>query len=365
MRNIPWSQPDFGELERNAILETFDNDWLTMGPRVKKFEAEMAEFVGAKHAIAVSNGSVAIDIALLIEGIQAGDEIIVPSNTYFATAAAVNRVGGVPVFADIEDKTWNLDPTKLADAVTDKTKGVIFIDYGGNPAQIDELKAEAKRLGLFIIQDAAQSLGGTYKGKPVGANTDISTMSFHMAKILACVEGGMIFTQRDDYADEARIYRNQGESSKYHHSHLGFNARMTDMTACIGSAQFSKLTHYLEKRAEQAARYDAAFTGHNGITLMPCVQEDATHANFAHTFMVKNRADVVAALKENGVDTRVPYPMTVYNQEVYKSGKAPSRTNASPIAERVCAEVLSLPMYPLMTQDDQDYIIDVVKKVIG
>jgi perosamine synthetase len=358
---IPWSKPGVGAEELAEITAVFDTGWLTMGARVRQFEEVMARRLGVKHAIAVTNGTIAIDLALMAVGIQPGDEVIVPSFTYFATASAVNRMGAVPVFVDVEEETLGLDPDKLAAAATSRTKAIIFIDYGGMAAQVDALKAEAARFGLILVQDAAQSLGTVYKGAPMGAQTDISTMSFHMAKVMACVEGGMIFTHRDDWAAELRILRNQGESGKYLHSHLGPNARMTDITAAIGLVQERKLDRYLEGRARVSALYDRHFAGANTVGCLPPPQPGSRHSGFVYGIRVRNQAEVIAALKADGVETRVLYPMAVYEQEVYRSGRAACRVTPSPVAERLARELINLPIFPDLSDADVGRIAGIVQ----
>ena len=246
--HIPWSSPDVTKEELSQVIDSFESDWLSMGPKVEKLEAKMADFMNVPHACAVSNGTIAIDIALKILGLQYGDEVIVPSMTYFSTASAVNRLGGIPVFVDIEADSWNLNPALIEEAITEKTKAILFIDYGGNPADIDGIFKVANSHNIPVIQDAAQSLGGTYNSSPLGSQAFISTMSFHMAKIMTTVEGGMIFTHQKSIADQIRIYRNQGQSAKYKHSVLGYNARMTDIAAGIGLCQVDKLNSFLAKR---------------------------------------------------------------------------------------------------------------------
>jgi dTDP-4-amino-4,6-dideoxygalactose transaminase len=360
LETIPWFKPDVGADELAEIADSFKADWLTMGPKVAAFEQRMAERMNVKHAIAVTNGSIAIDIALLVAGIKPGDEVIVPSMTYFATAAAVSRIGAVPVFVDIEELSHNLDPKLLHLGMSPKTKAALFIDYGGVAAQVDELKAEAARLGIRLIQDGAQSLGAVYKGQPMGAQTEISTMSFHIAKVMACVEGGMIFTHNDDFAREARIFRNQGETVKYQHSHLGFNARMTDINASIGLAQERKLDAYLAGRKRVVDAYDRHFSGSNRIELMQKPQPGCAHANFLYNIKVANQAEVVAALKKAGIETRISYPMAVYEQEVYRTGAAASRKTPSPVAERVAKSIISLPLFPDMTDAQVSRVAEVV-----
>lgn len=349
MERIEWSVPEVGAEELAEIQSAFQADWLTMGPKVKAFEAAMADFLKVPHAIAVSNGSVAIDLVLQMLDIGPGDEVIVPSMTYFATAAAVSRVGAVPVFVDIDPVSLNLDPERVPEAIGPRTKAIIFIDYGGNPAAIDELLALGREHNLKVVQDAAQSLGGSYKGQPLGAQAPVSTMSFHMAKVMTTVEGGMIFTHDPEIDRLARIYRSQGESAKYIHTHLGTNARMNDLMAGVGLAQLRKLPWMLAERKRVAETYDRHFVG-SAVHTMPCSRPACTHANFLYPVLVENRDEVAQALKEAHIDTRLVYPMPLYEQEVFASGRATSRHFSSPVSEAMCRQALALPMFPRMTE---------------
>lgn len=359
-QRIEWSIPEVGDDELKEIIESFGANWLTSGPKVKAFEATMAERLQVANAIAVSNGSVAIDLVLQAYGIGIGDEVIVPSMTYFATAAAVSRVGAIPVFADVLHSTFNLDPIAVRAAVGPRTKAAIFIDFGGCPADVDGLKQAAADSGILLIQDAAQTLGAVYKGQPMGAQTETSTMSFHMAKIMTTVEGGMIFTHNDDIAKVLRSYRNQGESAKYIHSVLGTNARMTDMAAGIGLSQARKLERFLAERERAARRYDSHFSDNAAIGLHHNIEPDSKHANFLYNILVENRDEVIAALAANDIDYRICYPMCVYDQEVYKSGRALCRVTPSPISEWEVQRTLSLPMAPALTDEQIDRVADVV-----
>lgn len=360
MERIEWSMPEVGQEELAEIIESFGANWLTMGPKVKAFEAAMAAFLQVPHAIAVSNGSVAIDLVLQMLDIGPGDEVIVPSMTYFATAAAVSRVGAVPVFVDIDEVSLNLDPERAEEAIGPRTRAMIFIDYGGNPADIDALLALGRRHGIEVIQDAAQSLGGVYQGRPLGAQARVSTMSFHMAKVMTTVEGGMIFTHDAALDRLARIYRSQGESAKYIHTHLGTNARMNDLMAGVGLAQLRKLPWMLNERQRVAASYDQHFSA-SPVRTMPCERPDSAHANFLYPILVDNRDEVVEALKAVNIDTRLVYPMPLYRQEVYACGRAICRSFASPIAEAMCTQALALPIFPQMTQAQIERVATVCK----
>lgn len=362
---ISWSQPEIGEDEIKQVLDSFNINWLTMGPKVAKFEEVMAEYLHVPYAVAVSNGTVALDIALKVLEIGPGDEVIVPAMTYFATASAVSYQWAVPVFVDIEAGSYNLDPEKVKSAISSKTKAIIFIDYGGNPADITGLKAIADEHGLILLQDGAQSLGGMYKGSPLGAQTAVSTMSFHMAKVMTTVEGGMVFTRDADIAHELRILRNQGESQKYMHSRLGTNARMSDLSAAIGLAQAEKIHWMLQERERVALRYNSHFEEHPQIEIIKCKKAGSRHANFFYPILVPDRDVVADELRAKGIDTRVAYPMPLYEQELYHSGRMPCRKDPCPVAERFTSRILNLPIFPSLKNEQVDLVAGEILKCTG
>lgn len=364
-QKIPWAQPAIGKEELNQVLASFESDWLTMGPKVEKFEKKMADYVGAPYAVAVTNGTVALDLALKCMGIGPGDEVILPSMTYFATASSVSYQHATPVFVDIDPKSFNLDPTKIEEAIGPKTKAIVFIDYGGNPADIEGLRAIAEKNDLLLLQDAAQSLGGIYKNKNLGAQTPISTMSFHMAKIMTTVEGGMIFTHEESFAKELRIRRNQGESAKYLHSHLGTNARMTDMCAAIGLAQFEKLPWMLKERQRIANRYDFHFMDKEKIQITSCPWPNSKNAYFFYPILVESRDVLADHLKSKGIDTRIAYSMPLYEQEMYQNQKEISRKMDCPIAEEFTSKVINLPIFPALKNDQVDIIASEILEVLA
>jgi dTDP-4-amino-4,6-dideoxygalactose transaminase len=363
-QKIPWAQPEIDEKEIKQVLDSFEADWLTMGPKVKKFEQVMADYVGASQAIAVNNGTVALDLALKSMGIGPGDEVIVPAMTYFSTASAVSYQHAFPVFVDIEPTSFNLDPNKVEEALSPKCKAIIFIDYGGNPADIEGLKEVADKHNLLLLQDAAQSLGGIYQTKALGAQTPISTMSFHMAKVMTTIEGGMIFTHSETVAEELRIRRNQGESAKYIHSHLGTNARMTDLCAAIGLAQFEKLPRMLKERQRIARLYDSHFEGHEKVEITSCQRPDSINAYFFYPVLVDSRDGVVDKLKAKGIDTRIAYPMPLYEQDLYCKGRG-SRKMQCPVAEKFTSKVINLPIFPSLRDDQINLIASELLKAVS
>ncbi len=366
--NIPWAKPTIGKEELAEVIDSFETDWLTMGPKVSKFEEAMASFLGVPYCIAVSNGTVALDMVLKTVDIGPGDEVIVPAMTYFATASTVSYQNAVPVFVDIEKDSFNLDPDKIEKAITDKTKAILFIDYGGNPSDVDGIISIGDKHGITVVQDAAQSLGAVYKGSPMGAQTEISTMSFHMAKVMTCVEGGMVITHNEKFKEEIVSRRNQGEprGGKYKHVLLGTNARMTDMQAAIGLAQFRKLPDLLEQRKKVALQYDKLFsTGDIEVEIVSTKREDSRNAYFFYPVLVDNRDQIADMLKEkHGIDTRIAYPMPVYSQELYSSGDAECRYLECPVAEDVTSKILNLPIFPEMPEEMVNAVVNAVREEI-
>jgi len=366
---IPWARPAIGKEELEEVVNSFETNWLTMGPKVKRFEREMAAFLDARHAIAVSNGTIALDLVLKTIGIVPGDEVIVPAMTYFATAAAVSYQNAVPVFVDIEKESFNLDPERIAEAISEKTKAVLFIDYGGNPSDFDNIAEVGRKYSIPVVQDAAQSLGAVYKGNPMGAQTEISTISFHMAKVMTCIEGGMVFTYNNDYKEEVLSRRNQGEPlhGKYKHVLLGTNARMTDLQAGIGLAQFKKLSSLLEGRRKVAAKYDELISK-NGINVktVSTARENSKNAYFFYPVLLNDRDRIANVLREKyGIDTRIAYPMPVYEQEVYASGKIKCQYMQCPVAEEVTSKILNLPIFPDMPDEMVEKVVNAIKKEIN
>ncbi|NQT46518.1 MAG: DegT/DnrJ/EryC1/StrS family aminotransferase, partial [Candidatus Omnitrophica bacterium] len=229
VKKIPWADPWLDKCEVAAINAVLESRWLGMGARVAEFEDKMHQYIGVKHALAVSNGTVALDLALKVLGVGPGDEVIIPAMTYVATAHAVLYQHARPVFADIELKTFNIEPASVERLITKKTKCIVYIDYGGNPADSVGLQEISERYAIPLLQDGAQSLGGGYNGNRLCKQGTISTTSFHIAKLMTTIEGGMIFTDDEKIAQDLRMMRNQGEDPqrKYIHRVLGTNARMT------------------------------------------------------------------------------------------------------------------------------------------
>jgi len=366
---IPWAKPFIDDEEKNQILDVLDSGWLTTGEKVKALESGLAKYLDIKHAIAVSNGTDAIDIVLKTLGIIQDDEVIIPAHSYISTASAITYQNAIPVFVDIDPITQNILPEKIIEAVTDKTKAIMYIDYGGNPADYDKIKSIGKAKGIPIILDGAHSIGTIYKGSSTISKNEISTISFHMAKVLTTVEGGMIFTSNDEWNREIRIRINQGESGKgqYDHILLGTNARMTDLQAAIGLGQLKKLDNMLRLRSEIAKKYDDYFLQYSDIMKVSMAKhKNSTNSYFLYPIQLNNRNVIATNLIEKyGIDTRIAWPKPIYEQTLYKSKKYQFKKFDCTNAEIVCSKVLNLPMYPSMDDNEIAYVAtSLIKELI-
>lgn len=360
---IPWAKPFIGEEELNEVVDCIKSTWITMGPRVEKFEQLTVDYVGVKHGIAVNSGTAALDVALKMINIRPGDEVIIPALTYIATANAVLYQHATPVLADIEPRTFNIAPNSVAERITKKTKCIMPIDYGGQGNDYDSLSSIAEEHGIYLVVDGAESFGGEHKGKPLCSYGTVSTTSFHAAKIITSVEGGMIFTNDDELADRARMIRNQGEDpqKKYYHTLLGHNYRMTDLHAAIGIAQFSRLDSIIRKRASIAEYYSKNLKDCTGAITLPYVAPHNRHAWFFYAVLIDNCDAVEQYLNEKGIGIRRGWPLPIHYQPVYKDLLGVCRC---PIAEMVAERVMNLPMYYTMTEEEQDYVITHLKNAI-
>ncbi len=363
-KKIPWALPYIGSEEENEVADTVRSTWLTMGPKVQRLEREVASYTGAKHAVAVCNGTAALDVALKTLGIKPGDEVIVPALTYIATANAVLYQHATPVLADVEPDTFNLDPRDVAKKITPRTRAIVAIDYGGQSADYDALVRIARNAGVHLVEDGAQSIGAEYNGRALGSFGVVNTISFHAAKVITSVEGGMVLTEDDELAARARIIRNQGEDpvKKYYHVLLGHNYRMTDLHAAIGLVQFGKLARVLQRRAEIAAYYTRQLADFEDRIILPRVRPTNTHAWFFYAIRIKNRDEIVGYLKTKGIDTRIAWPLAIHRQPVYRELLAGAHC---PVADEIAGTVLNLPMYYDMTEEELRYVVIHVKDAVS
>jgi perosamine synthetase len=353
--------PKIGEEEIEAVVKVMRSGMLTSGlgagPKVTEFENNYAAFAGVKHAIAVNTGTAALHAALLASGIKPGEEVILPSFTFVATAEAVVMAGAKPVFADIDPQTYTLAPKEVEKAMTPKTKAVIPVDLYGLPADISPIREVAAKGGFSIIADCAQSHSAMYKGKPAGALADIACWSLYAAKNIGTGEGGVVTTDDDLLAEKTRMVRTHGEKVKYQSQMLGTNYRMTEIQAAIGVVQLSKLPTFFAKRANNAARLTKNLEKSQNIVLPPKF-EDRTSSWYLYTIRIKDatvqqRNKIIEEMHDKGIGAEAYYPIPVHQMPYYKENFG---IFDLPETEKAAKQVLSLPIHPGVTDEQIDTI---------
>lgn len=346
---IPWSIPNFQKEDEDAIKDVLNSGWLTMGSKVKTFERNVSSYLDVDYAVAVNTGTAALDVALKCIDVHEGDEVIIPALTYIATGNAVLYNNGTPVFVDIDD-TLNIDTSLIEEKITDKTKAIINVDLAGNVSNYSELKKISKRHNVPLIVDAAQSFGSEYHGMKCCTQGVMNTISFHAAKILTTIEGGMIVTNDKNLFSKAQAIRSQGEDSKYHHPFLGNNYRMMDLVAAIGSVQMERFDETLTRRKEKVSYYKE----HLQNVEYPRELPDTVNCNTFFLILTGNRDKLNQHLSRNGIDTRIIYPMPINEQPIFRK----YNSELLPVAKEMSQNVISLPLYHTLTRMEQDYIID-------
>lgn len=354
MTTIAIAQPHIGEAEIEAVVRVLRSGQVVQGSEVAAFEEEFAALVSGRHCIAVNSGTAALYLSILALHIGPGDEVIVPSFTFGATAHAVVLAGATAVFADIDPATFCLDPASVAAAITSRTVAVIPVHLFGHPAAMDQLGTLARRHALVLIEDAAQAIGAHLDRQPVGALGTVGCFSFYPTKNMHTIEGGMITTGDPDLAARLRLLRNQGMSERYQYEAVGLNARMTDVSAAIGRVQLRSLPQWLAARRHNAAQLDAGLRNVG----TPTVAHGAEHAYHQYTIRVPgNRTTLTRRAARHSVTTAVYYPIPVHRTPAHYR---PDLT--LPHTHRAAAEVLSLPIHPGLTNDDLAKIIEVINR---
>jgi dTDP-4-amino-4,6-dideoxygalactose transaminase len=346
-----------------AIREVIESAAFAGGPFVTKFEEDFATFCDSRHAVGVASGTDALWFALLAMGVGSGDEVITVPNSFMATAEAITYCGAKPVFVDVNERTYTMDPARLEEALTPRTKAIIPVHLFGQPADMDPILKFARKHGLFVVEDAAQAHGAVYKGRKVGTLGDAACFSFYPGKNLGAFgEAGAVVTNSDELQQKVRILKDHGQIRKYYHSMVGWNGRMDGIQGAVLQIKL----RYLEKgntlRRSHAARYDAAFQEVEEIVI-PFCPSNLTPVYHIYAIRVQNRDEVMHSLAQNGIGSGVHYPVPIHLQEAYGSlGHGPG---SFPIAEKCAAEFVSLPMFPEMTSEQLDYVVQGVKEAVN
>jgi perosamine synthetase len=371
LREIPLSRPWLDEREEELVLEVLRSGRLSLGPWIERFEAEVAERVGAPYAAAVSSGTAGLHLLSKIAGLAAGDEVITSPLSFVASANSFILEGATPVFADVDPVTLNMDPAAVEAAVTDRTRAIVVVDMFGYPCELDELRAIAERHGLALIEDACESLGAEYRGRPLGAHGPSAVFAFYPNKQMATGEGGVVTTHSEQEWRLLVSLRNQGRSYDggggwFHHVRLGLNYRWTDVQAAIGLGQLEKLDRILELRAAAAARYGELLADVDGVEAP--TPDDAEHRRSWFVYVVKldaslNRAAVMDALRRDGIATAEYVPcihLQPYMRERYGFAEG-----LCPVAEETAARTLALPFYTQIEAGDQERVVEVLRAAVG
>lgn len=372
---IPYGKQTIEQDDIQAVVDVLKSDFLTTGPKIAEFEQTVADYVGAKYAVAISNGTSALHAACFAAGIGPGDEVITTPLTFAASANCVLYCGGTPVFADVDPKTYNIDPEDIRRKITDRTKAIIAVHLAGQPCDMDAIHSIAHEYGLIVIEDGAHALGSVYKGKKAGSLSDMTTFSFHPVKPITTGEGGMIVTDNEEFYKKMALFRSHGITRDdsmmtrndgpwfYQQFDLGYNYRITDIQCALGCSQMKKLDRFLARRKEIVARYNEAFADCDNI-ITPYQLSDTESGWHLYIVQVKNcdRRQVFEAMREKGIGVNVHY-IPVYMHPYYQEHGYENVHCAN--AEEIYSHIISLPLYPGLTSEQQDYVIDTLKSLCG
>jgi len=358
---IRLAHPDVGDEEIEAVSRVLRGTVLTNGPETEAFESEFAAYHGSEHGVAFCNGTVALAALYAALGIGEGDEVIVPSFTFVSSATSIVMAGATPVFAEVDPETYNLDPTDASRRVSPRTKAVLAVHYGGQPADLDELSAVASEAGAVLIEDAAEAHGASYRGRKVGTFGRAAMFSFTPTKNMTTGEGGMVLTGDGDLAARLRLLRNHGQTELYRHEILGGNLRITEMQAAMGRAQLAKLDGILARKAEVCAALDRGLSSLAGVR-PPVVRADRTHVHMLYTVAFSSpaaRDAVSAAAAARGVETRLYFP-PAHLQPVFSLP-----VGSLPVTEDLAGRVLSLPAHSRLSGGQVAEVVSVVADAVA
>jgi perosamine synthetase len=361
--------PLIGEEEIEAVVKVMRNGPLTsalgVGPMVTRFEKNFADFAGVKHAVAVNTGTAALHSAVVAAGVKQGDEVILPSFTFVATAEAVVMAGGKPVFVDIDPETYNISPDAIETSVTEDTRAVVPVDLYGFSVNMKPIQKIASEHGLAVVEDAAQAHGATYAGKPAGVFADAACWSLYASKNMTTGEGGVITTDNDEVAETLRLVRTHGEKAKYASLMLGYNYRMSEIQAAIGVVQLEKLPGFVAKRRANAKRLTKLLSASDRLKL-PTESEERQHSWYLYTVRLKDatgadRDKILEELKKKGIGAVAYYVHPVHLMPYYRETFGERRL---PETEKAASQVFSLPVHPGVTEEQVDYIGETLLNIL-
>jgi perosamine synthetase len=353
---IPIARPQMGEEEKASVWSALESGSLAQGSRVRELEERFASMIGVPHAVATSSGTTALHLALLGHGIGPGDEVVTVPFTFMASATTIVHAGARPVFVDVGERDFCMDPDLVEAAITPRTRGIMPVSLYGQPADMPALAEIAERRGLALVEDAAQTHGAAV-GERRSGSWGAGCFSFYPTKNMTTGEGGMVTTADAELAERVRLLREHGMKVRYHHDTLGYNFRMTDIHAAIGLAQLPKLPDYNRRRREIAARYHAELRG----VITPHVRPGVTHVYHQYTIRVARRDEFAERLRERGVGSGIYYPIPVHRQKPFvEMGYG---DHSFPVTERLTEQVLSIPVHPSLTDAEVGTVIEAVNAV--
>ncbi len=365
---IPYATQDVSEEDVEEVVKAVKSGWLTTGPRVKEFEEALCTFIGCKHAIAVNSGTAALNIAVKALELPEGSEIITTPFTFVADSNVMLYNNLKPVFVDIDEETRNINPEEIRKKITSETKAIIYVDYAGHPCNIDEIKKIAKENNLFLIEDACHALGAEYKGKMVGNFADMTILSFHPVKHITTGEGGAVLTNSDELSIKLRSLRNHGidkspadrDSWVYDMKYLGENYRITDIQCALGHSQLKRIDKFNKRRQEIVNKYNGGFSKIDWIKT-PKVEGNVKSAWHLYTILLEgvDRKEFFDYMKKNNIGVNVHY-IPSYKFSYYKK-RFNFKEEDFPITEKVYNSIITLPLYPKMTDEQVERIVNLVK----
>ena len=354
---MKYMHADIKDEMMKKMEEIYDKGMYILGEEVEKFEEEYAKYIGTKYCAGVGNGQDALRIAMLALEIERNDEVIVPSNTYIATALAVSYTGAKPVLVDPDIDTYNITADNLEEKITKNTKAIVVVHLYGQACQMDDILKIAKKYNLYVIEDCAQAHNATYKGQKVGTFGDVGCFSFYPGKNLGALgDAGAIVTNNKELLDKVKAIANYGSSKKYYHLYKGVNSRLDELQAGLLRIKLKKLDDYTVERNEIAKKYLEGIN--NKKIILPKLAKDSTHVWHVFAIRCEEREKLQKYLSDNGIGTIIHYPISIAKQEAYKE----DNLEDLPIAEKIAKEELSLPLYIGMSDDEINYVIDVINK---